>query len=1516
DCSTATVTITINSVNDVPVAVNDVNTTNEDTPVNGTAQTNDTPSGDGGNVWTLVGVNGGAAHGTVTMNPDGSYTYTPDANYNGTDVFTYQVCDVTPDCSTATVTITINSVNDVPVAVNDVNTTNEDTPVNGTAQTNDTPSGDGGNVWTLVGVNGGAAHGTVTMNPDGSYTYTPDANYNGTDVFTYQVCDVTPDCSTATVTITIDPVDDLPTANADLATTNENVPVTISVLVNDDFGGDGPSVGSINLVSPASHGNVTLNDGGTPTDPTDDQWIYTPNSGYSGTDTYIYSICDLDNDCDTALVTITIAPSTLSITCNLGANVTCNGGSNGSASVSVSGGFAPYIYAWSNGGTTSSVSGLIAGTYIVTVTDNVLVSRVCSLTVSQPTAILITENNIVNNTCGGTNNGSIDIEVSGGTSPYVYAWTMDGNPGFNSSTQDLSGLSGGTYYVKVTDASLCEGFDTITLVDPSTLAATIISTTNLACTDVNSGSIDLGVTGGTSPYTYAWTKVGDIMFNRSTQDIYNLEVGTYNVTITDATSCSATSTATLTSGSINAAFTAQQLDCDGNYQLINNSTGADDYVWNIQGISPTGLNHSIYCTSSDTVIVYAFAPGTYQITLTANNNAGCVDSAMQILTIIPRPIAIFAFESVACTNEVQFTNMTINGVGSNWNFGDPTSGINNESTLDNPNHVFTAGGTFAVTLIANDGAGCADTLTRNIPVNSVGTLPVAGFTSAVETGSCVTKVHFTNTSTNAATYMWIFPDGSSNNQENPSKTFPLAGTYIIKLIAISASGCTDTVEHNVVINSNTYGAVAKFVASDSVMCFNNNRFNFVNQSLYYGSGWISDYLWDFGDGTQDFTNTFVYDKVYAAPGTYTVRLIGLSPSGCSDTAYQTIRVKPSADPTFVMTIGCGKTAYLEHAVDTNVTYVWNFGDGNYASNTLDSFAHTYANPGYYNIQLTTYMDNGCTDTYSIGTLASDGRIPTANFSYYQACGNNIQFNNLSVWGSSFLWNFGDGSPIDSTYEPYHSFPAAGTYNVSLTVYNSPTCIHTFTMPVVAPQGWNIKLPRAKMAFHVEACTNVIMARDSASIDATQFKWYINGAYVSTGSNVSIPTSTAGIYELWMIADNGYCSDTSIAGIHIQDAPIAGFDINSNSCSSTIMVSSNSQNANSYVWEFGELGSDQNTAYGSTASHTYASNGTYQVRLIVFNLAGCADTITQSVTVTNANAANLANFTYNNALCNCRCQNTVRFKNLTGGAGNAYLWTFGDGNTSVQTSPSKGYAAAGTYQVTLTAVDPSGCMSTKTKEVTIDAAVNGPSASFSTDYQVQCEDSNSFNFYNTTTYMGSGWVNKYYWYFGDGTMDTTNTFVYNKHYSAPGNYIVTLVAVSAEGCRDTMSMYVQVRPMPCSGVLKFVNMQDGSNWQVDPRLIGGDILNSVNTLDVNLTYSMYPNPNDGNFSIEFKEILHEKMYVKVVDIYGKEVYSRVMSALGSKSLDFEISDLAEGTYMLMLQSDSHKYSAKKFTVIHN
>src|SRR5450756_1137495 len=281
DCSSATVTITVASVNDVPVANPDSYTVNEDTVLNGNVSTNDVPSGDGGNVWSVLT---NAVHGTVVMSTNGTFTYMPAANYNGADSFTYQVCDVNNDCSSATVTITVSPVNDVPVANPDSYTVNEDAVLNGNVSTNDVPSGDGGNVWSVLT---NAAHGNVVMSTNGTFSYTPAANYNGPDSFTYQLCDVNNDCSSATVTITVSPVNDVPVANPDSYTVNEDTVLNGNVSTNDVPSGDGGNVWSV--VTNATHGTVVMSTNGT--------FTYTPAANYNGPDSFIYQVCDVNNDC-------------------------------------------------------------------------------------------------------------------------------------------------------------------------------------------------------------------------------------------------------------------------------------------------------------------------------------------------------------------------------------------------------------------------------------------------------------------------------------------------------------------------------------------------------------------------------------------------------------------------------------------------------------------------------------------------------------------------------------------------------------------------------------------------------------------------------------------------------------------------------------------------------------------------------------------------------------------------------------------------------------------------------------------------------------------------------------------------------------------------------------------------------------------------------------------------------------------------------------------------------------------
>jgi large repetitive protein len=277
DESTATVTITIDPV---PDAVDDSFTIKEDQPLSGTVADSDV-----GNALGSYSVLSNVSHGTLSLNTDGTFSYTPTSNYTGTDSFTYKLVDADGDESTATVTITIDPV---PDAVDDSFTIKEDQPLSGTVADSDV-----GNAPGSYSVLSNVSHGTLSLNTDGTFSYTPTSNYTGTDSFTYKLVDADGDESTATVTITIDPV---PDAVDDSFSTNEDQP--LSGTVADSDVGNAP--GSYSVLSNVSHGTLSLN--------TDGTFSYTPTSNYTGTDSFTYKLVDADGDESTATVSITIDP--------------------------------------------------------------------------------------------------------------------------------------------------------------------------------------------------------------------------------------------------------------------------------------------------------------------------------------------------------------------------------------------------------------------------------------------------------------------------------------------------------------------------------------------------------------------------------------------------------------------------------------------------------------------------------------------------------------------------------------------------------------------------------------------------------------------------------------------------------------------------------------------------------------------------------------------------------------------------------------------------------------------------------------------------------------------------------------------------------------------------------------------------------------------------------------------------------------------------------------------------------
>ncbi|GAB5389127.1 MAG: hypothetical protein Alpg2KO_20950 [Alphaproteobacteria bacterium] len=284
---TATATITVNQVNDAPVGRDDSASGNEDDQITGNVLSNDS---DIENDDLTASLTTGPSDGQVVVNQDGSFTYTPDDDFNGTDSFVYTVSDGN-GTDTATVTVTVNPVQDAPVAGNDAVSGTEDNPITGNVSTNDSDVDGDDLTYSVVS---GPDDGQINLNSNGSFTYTPDANFNGQDSFTYRVSDgVRTD--TATVTITVAAVNDAPVAVNDSRTGNENSNITGNVLANDtDIEGDDLSA---TLLGQPANGAAIISPGGS--------FVYTPNPGFTGVDSFTYQVSD-GNSTDTGTVTVTV----------------------------------------------------------------------------------------------------------------------------------------------------------------------------------------------------------------------------------------------------------------------------------------------------------------------------------------------------------------------------------------------------------------------------------------------------------------------------------------------------------------------------------------------------------------------------------------------------------------------------------------------------------------------------------------------------------------------------------------------------------------------------------------------------------------------------------------------------------------------------------------------------------------------------------------------------------------------------------------------------------------------------------------------------------------------------------------------------------------------------------------------------------------------------------------------------------------------------------------------------------
>ena len=302
-------------------------------------------------------------------------------------------------------------------------------------------------------------------------------------------------------------------------------------------------------------------------------------------------------------------------------DASCKDADDGSINVTVSGGTTPYTFNWSTGETTEDIDNLAPGLYTVEVADANNCTVNISIEILEPEIIVVTAN-ATDASCANGSDGTIDLDVTGGTPPYSYLWS-DGSTG-----SSLEDLSTGTYNVIVTDANGCTGEATAIIEAPEALQLTTTKR-DVGCSRGSDGSINLEVSGGTTPYFYTWSN-GSV-----SQDIDDLEIGTYSVTVTDGNGCRAFTSVTIENAPrLELNITTTNITCNG----------ADDGTAELSLEGGTAPYRIIWSTGAETNNISGLAAGNYTVIVIDNN--GCRERASATIT---EPEALIC-QSIVPTN--------------------------------------------------------------------------------------------------------------------------------------------------------------------------------------------------------------------------------------------------------------------------------------------------------------------------------------------------------------------------------------------------------------------------------------------------------------------------------------------------------------------------------------------------------------------------------------------------------------------------------------------------------------------------------------------------------------------------------------------------------------------------------------------------------------------------------------------------------------------------------------------------
>ena len=832
--------------------------------------------------------------------------------------------------------------------------------------------------------------------------------------------------------------------------------------------------------------------------------------------------------------------------------------------------------------------------------------------------------------------------------------------------------------------------------------------------------------------------------------------------------------------------------------------------------------------------------GNYNVTLIVSSSKGCFSNIFSKQDIInPLPVANFALPGGVClpkdsaifTNLSTISNNTTSTFTYQWSFGDPSSGLKNNSILKDPKHYYNTVGPFNINLKTTSAVGCSHDTTQVL--SNIYPQSIADF--SVNPENCLNDTTFFISKSNGSgstitNWFWDFGDGSPTGiDEKPTHIYTTFGTKTIKHWASTDKGCiSDTMIKTIIVNRLP---VANF--NSITLACETKSIGFTDISTI-SSGSINGWQWVFNDPSSGANNTSVLQNpthIFATAGNYNVTLIASSNKGCFSNIFnKQVIINPLPKPGFIVPEVCLSDTYAlfedtsSIASGTITKWLWNFGhpaSGVLNNSSLKSPTHSYSATGLYTVSLNLTSNKGCINQIDHPFFINGGN-PVANFTVNNPsslCANDsVSITNTSTvipgtitkieiyWNSLLdpaIYEKDDIPYVGKLYKhlyPNFQFPLTKRFTVRLRAYSGGVCVNDKVSIITlnaAPKVSFGKIPDICLDANPYTITQ---AKETGSVPGT---YKFTGSGVSPTGVFNPMTAGAGTFQILytFTSSTGGCIDTASQQITVYAPPQADFIFSLPSCETKNMTFTSKSTTpvgtiNTYGWNFGDGSPSVVRNSPDPFTHIFKTYGNYNVTLNVTTSNGCVST--DKIIPVTVYPQPSPNFTF--PAIACLPAASITFNNIStinDGSENAftYLWNLGDpsnslNNTSVVKSPTHIYTGTGPYNINLQVTSNNGCINDTT--IILNTIHPQPKAGFSINKSSIClKDLVTF----TDVSNGlDGSVKSWNWNFDDGTTQIINNPPHL--YMKDGIFNISLFITNSYGCNsDTTTQSFTVYPNP-------------------------------------------------------------------------------------------------------------------------